>query len=121
MNGTILTQNKTQGLITCKIPDSSIAGPKSRVGEGIWKSYDTTKYPEPYIYLNVYIKQPSMGSSVAIVYAIPYDAISDFCYARVVPEKISAFKDVTFRKNYESQVNNIFFEGLTANLKEAKL
>jgi len=120
-NGTVLTKDKSLGLIMCKIPDSSIAGPKSRAGEGIWKSYDTKKYPEPFIYLNVYIKQPSAGDSTAIVYAIPYDALSNVCFARLVPEKISAFQDVTFRKNYESQVSNMFFEGLRANLKEAEL
>lgn len=121
MNGTILAEDKTLGLITCKIPDSSIARPKSRAGEGIWKRVDTKQYPEPVVYLNVYIKQPSPGGPIATIYAIPYDVLSNVCYARVVPEKITTFKDVTFRKNYESEVSNMFFEGLRANLKEAEL
>lgn len=121
--GTILMEDKSLGLITCKIPDSLIAGPQSQshFGEGWSKSPDWKVYPQPYIYLNIYIKQPSEGGSVAIVYAIPYDALSDFSYANAGPEKVVAFKDVTFRKNYESEVSSMFFEGLRTILKEAEL
>lgn len=99
LEATIIAKDKSSGLISCKFPHD--------------KSKSQT-------YTNIYIRSNPQNRSVVNIYLIPYD-FSSYAAIRYVkyPEEkgvILRFRNMSFRKNYFSDVYDMFFDKLKGKL-----
>lgn len=107
LNGTIITRNKSAGLITYT-----------------YKSFTGTSKPETYkniYYTNIYIKKHPQNQNDTIVHIIPFNCsaytVITFPQRNVQLE----FQDISFRNDFFIDIGNVFFDGLKARLKESEL
>jgi len=105
LQGTVLAQDKSAGVIACKIP------------------YDA-KGPEEYV--NIYIQRPNAGDRACCVYVVPYTFfVGRGQTQHVEPGKpkeilLLEFDDIYFRKDHLSEIGSAFLDTLTDYVGQGK-
>ena len=95
IGGTIITQDKSAGLVTCKFP---------------------ARDSETQTYANIYIKRHPQNERTATIYVTPF-TYSSYTAIKFPERNIRLeFQDISFRNDYFSDIGNAFFDGLTRKL-----
>ena len=100
LGGSVITHDKAAGLITCKLPIAS-------------KSKNET-------YTNIFIRRHPQDMSSTDVDVIPFICSTYTAMSFPAYKVRLEFQDVSFKRNYFSDVGNLFFEGLTQRLQGNK-